>query len=70
MVKNEKTNKWNSRVMVKYHYVIMVEPGNKYLTHMKPNSGHGKEIARTIHEFLVEKDLTNPLYELVGMESM
>ena len=51
MVKNEKTNKWNPRIMMKDHYVIMVEPDSEGYS----NSGHGKEIPITIHEFLVEK---------------
>ena len=35
---------------------------------MTLNSGHGKEIAKTIHEFLVEKDLTNQPILCVGSD--
>ena len=68
MAKNEKPNKQSSRVMTKDNYVIMVEPGNEYLTHVTPNSGHEKEIAKTIHECLVEKDLTNQPIVCVGSD--
>ena len=54
--------------MVKDHYVIMVEPGNEYLTHVTPKSVHGKETAKTIHEFLVEKNLTQQPIVCVGSE--
>ena len=68
MIKNEKTEKWSSRMMVKDHYVIMVEPGNEYLTHVTPKTGHGKQIAKTIHEFLVEKNLTQQPIVCVGCD--
>ena len=68
MVKNEKTNKWSSRMMVKDHYVVMVEPGNEYLTNVTPKSGYGKEITKTIHEFLVEKNLTQQPIVCVGSD--
>lgn len=55
MIRNEKTKKWSSRMMVKDHYVIMVEPDSEYFTHVAPKTGHGNQIARTIHEFLWRK---------------
>ncbi|QQP38148.1 Uncharacterized protein FKW44_018646 [Caligus rogercresseyi] len=57
ITKNEKTNKWTSKFMKNDHYVILSEPDNVYLTHVTPKSGHGKEISRAVHEFLVQKSI-------------
>ena len=43
--KNEYTGKWSPRHMVEDHYVIIVEPGSQYLTHVTPKTGHGIVIA-------------------------
>ena len=45
------------------HYVVLTEPGNNYLTHVTPKTGHGKVVAGAIFDFLVEHEWTNqPLY--------
>ena len=49
-------------------YVIIIEPSNEYFTHVTPNSGYGKEIAKAIHEFLVEKNLKNQPIVCVGSD--
>lgn len=36
----------------------MAEPGNEYLIHVIPMTGHRKQIDKSIHDFLVEKNLT------------
>ena len=40
IVKNKKTIKSYSRIMMKDNYVIMVKSSNEYLTHFTPKSGH------------------------------
>lgn len=65
-IKNEKINKWCLRMMVKDHYAIKVEPGNVYLTHMILKIGYGKQIAKAIHVFLVERNQTQQPILCVG----
>ena len=63
IVKNNKTGRWNPTIKLDDHYVVLTEPGNDYLTHVTPKTGHGKVVARAIYDFLVEHELTNqPLY--------
>ena len=63
LVKNDKTGRWSPRIKVDDHYVVLTEPGNDYLTHVTPKSGHRKAVAQAIYDFLVEQELTNqPLY--------
>ena len=63
LVKNNKTGKWNPTLKVDDHYVVLTEPGNDYLTHVTPKTGHGKVVTRAIYDFLVKHELTNqPLY--------
>ena len=62
LVKNNKTGRWNPTIIVD-HYVVLTEPGNNYLTHVTPKTGHGKVVARAIYDYLVEHEFTNqPLY--------
>ena len=61
LVKNNKTGRWNPTIKVDDHYVVLTEPGNDYLTHVTPKTGHGKVVARAIYDFLVEHELTNQL---------
>ena len=53
LVKNNKTGRWNPTIKVHDHYVVLTEPGNDYLTHVSPKTGHGKVVARAIYDFLV-----------------
>lgn len=63
LVKNAKTGRWSPRQVIQDHYVIIVEPGAEYLTHVTPPSGHGKVIAATIFQYLVDENLLDePLY--------
>ena len=63
LVKNKKTGRWSPTIKADDHYVVLTEPGNDYLTHVSPKTGHGKAVARTIYDFLVDHELTNkPLY--------
>ena len=63
LLKNNKTGMWNPTIKVDDHHVVLTEPGNDYLTHVTPKTGHGKVVARAIYEFLVDHELTNqPLY--------
>ena len=63
LVKNNKTGRWSPTIKVDNHYVVLTEPGNDYLTHVTPKTGHGKVVARVTYDFLVEHELTNqPLY--------
>ena len=57
LVKNQKTGRWSPKLVVEDHYVIIVEPGSQYLTHVTPPTGHGKVIAGAIYKFLVEENL-------------
>ena len=42
---------------------MLTKPGNDYLTHVPPKTGHGEVVARAIYDVLVEYELTNqPLY--------
>ena len=50
-VKNNKTGRWNPTIKVDDHYVVLTEPGNDYLTHVAPKTGHGKVVARAIYDF-------------------
>lgn len=34
MIKNEKTIKWSSKLMVKDHYIVIDEDDNKHLVHV------------------------------------
>ena len=45
------------RLEVEDHYVLIVEPGSQYLSHVTPPSGHGRIIAQSIYNFLKEEDL-------------
>ena len=63
LAKNNKTGRWSPTIKVDDHYVVLTEPGNDYLTHVTPKTGHGKVVARVIYDFLIEHELTNqPLY--------
>ena len=63
LVKNNKTGRWSPTIKVDDHYAVLTEPGNNYLTHVTPKTGHEKVVARAIYDFLVEHELTNqPLY--------
>ena len=50
-VKNNKTGRWNPTIKVDDHYVVLTEPGNDYLIHVAPKTGHGKVVARAIYDF-------------------
>ena len=54
--KNEKTGKWSPRHMIEDHYVLIVEPGSQYLTHVTPKSGHGITLAGSIYKCLDENN--------------
>ena len=48
--------------MVEDHYVIIVEPGSQYLTHVTPKTGHGITIAGSIFKCLRENNMqTQPI---------
>ena len=68
LVKNNKTGKWNPTIKVDDHYGMLTEPGNDYLTHVTPKTGHGKVVARPIYGFLVEHELTNQLLYVAGCD--
>ena len=68
LVKNNKTGKWNPTIKVDDHYGVLTEPGNDYLTHVTPKTGHGKVVARAIYDFLVEHELTNQLLYVAGCD--
>ena len=68
LVKNKKTGKWNPTIKVDDHYGLLTEPGNDYLTHVTPKTGHEKEDSRAIYEFLVEHELTNQLLYVAGCD--
>ena len=68
LVKNPKTGRWSPKLVVEDHYVIIVEPGSQYLTHVTPPTGHGEVIARTIYQFLVEENLLEHSILVVGAD--
>jgi hypothetical protein len=68
LLRNEKTGKWSSRMEVEDHYVILLEPGSQYFTHVTPQSGHGKLIAKAIYDFLVEQQLTGQPIMVAGCD--
>ena len=41
LVKNNKTGRWNPTIKIDDHYVVLTKPGNDYLTHVTPKTGHG-----------------------------
>lgn len=43
MIKNVTTNEWSLRMIVKDHYVVIVEPVSEYLTHATPVTGYWKQ---------------------------
>ena len=45
LVENNKTGRWSPTIKVDDHYVVLSEPGNDYLTHVTPKTGHGKVVA-------------------------
>ena len=45
LVKSNKTGRWSPTIKVDDHYVVLTEPGNDYLTHVTPKTGHGKVVA-------------------------
>ena len=45
LVKNHKTGRWSPTMKVDDNYVVLTEPGNDYLTHVTPKTGHGKVVA-------------------------
>ena len=69
LVKNNETGMSNPTIIVDDHYVMLTEPGNDYLTHVTPKTGHGKVVARAIYDFLVEHELTNQLLYAAGCDS-
>jgi len=68
MERNDKTGRWNRKVVVQDHYVIITEPGSQYLGHVTPKSGHGKSIAEAIYTFLVDNNLTDHPITCVGAD--
>ena len=68
LVKNHKTRRWSPTMKEDDHYVVLTEPGNGYLTHVTPKTGHGKVVARAIYDFLVEQELTNQTLYVAGCD--
>ena len=68
LVRNPKTGRWSPKLVVEDHYVIIVEPGSQYLSHVTPISGHGKVIAGAIYKFLVEEKLQDNPILVVGAD--
>ena len=68
MKQNPKTGRWSPRMQVEDHYVMIVEPGSQYLSHVTPPSGHGKVIAETIYRYLEEEDLLDQPIYVIGAD--
>ena len=45
LVKNNKTKRCSPTIKADNPYVVLTEPGNDYLTHVTPKTGHGKVVA-------------------------
>ena len=54
--------------MVEDHYVIIVEPRSKYLTHVTPKTGHGIVIAESIFICLEENNWHNQPIVCIGAD--
>ena len=46
----------------------VVEPGSQYLSHVTPQSGHGKVIAATIYKYLKEENLLDHPKYVIGAD--
>ena len=53
---------------VEEHYVMIVEPGSQYLSHVTPPLGHGRVIAETIYKYLDEEDLHDQPIYVIGAD--
>ena len=56
------------RLEVEDHYVLIVEPGSQYLSHVTPPSGHGRIIAQSIYNLLKEEDLLDQPISVIGAD--
>ena len=65
---NPKTGRWSPRLEVEDHYVLIVEPGSQYLSHVTPPSGHGRIIAQSIYNLLKEEDLLDQPISVIGAD--
>ena len=65
---NPKTGRWSPKMEVQDHYVMIVEPGSQYLSHVTPPSGHGRVIAETIYKYLEEEDLLDQPIYVIGAD--
>ena len=49
--------KFYKKVEIEDHYVVIVEPGCNYLSHMVPEDGSGVSIAEALHGVIKNKEL-------------
>lgn len=52
LVKEKKGNKYYQKTVTEEHYVLVSEPGSRYLGHVSPTSGSAKAIKTSILQFL------------------
>ena len=57
LVRTQIGEKFYTSTVLEEHYVLIDEPGGRYLSHVTPSSGHGISVANAIHKFLSENEL-------------
>lgn len=68
MTKTKREQKWYSDTTVDDHYVLVVEPGRDYLTHVTPTSGKSTDIANSILTVIRDQNATDTI-TAVGCDS-
>jgi len=68
LVREKIGTKYHSRITKEEHVVLLQEPGSKYIGHIAPPSGQGRAIAKSIVEFLEEKEEDTSQTSAVGCD--
>jgi len=61
LIKTKVEDKWYSDTTVEDHYVVVVEPGGEYLTHVTTTSGKSSDIANSILTVIRDQSATETI---------
>lgn len=56
-IRLKKNNKYYMKEVSEEHITLLQEPGERYLTHLTPDSGSSNDLSKEIYEFLIQSEV-------------
>lgn len=68
LIQEKKENKYYRKTITEEHYVLVEEPGSKYIGHISPTSGSADSISKSILEFLEDDSIDSSNLRAIGCD--